>query len=80
MKAPAGQQFFDEMMKKMAATKKEGEGFDIKPEQMSGMMQMMGSFTVLRMTNMLGLTGMSLTKEQLLELNDQLNQIPVVTE
>ncbi|MBO5260094.1 MAG: glycoside hydrolase family 2 protein [Agathobacter sp.] len=80
MKSPAGQQFFGEMMKKMASGKKEGEGFDIKPEQMSGMMQMMGSFTVLRLTNLLGLTGMSLTKEQLLELNEQLNQIPVVTE
>ena len=40
-----------------------------------GMMQMLGSFTVLRMINTMGAIGEKMTKEQLLELNTQLNQI-----
>lgn len=39
------------------------------------MMQMMGGFTVLRLTEMLGMAGIELTKEQLLEMNEELNQI-----
>ena len=41
-----------------------------------GMMQMLGSFTVLRMINTMGAIAEKMTKEQLfLELNTQLNQI-----
>ena len=40
-----------------------------------GMMQMLGNFTVLRMINTMGAIGEKMTKEQLLELNSQLNQI-----
>ena len=40
-----------------------------------GMMQMLGSFTVLRMINTMGAIGEKMTKEQILELNTQLNQI-----
>ena len=39
------------------------------------MMQMLGSFTVLRMLNTMGAIGDKMTKEQLLELNSRLNQI-----
>ena len=39
------------------------------------MMQMMGGFTVLRLTGMLGMMNINLTKEQLLDLNEQLNKI-----
>lgn len=39
------------------------------------MMQMLGSFTVLRMINTMGAIGEKMTKEQLLELNSRLNQI-----
>lgn len=42
---------------------------------LSGMMTMLGSFTVLRLTSLLGATQVQLTKEQLLELNSQLNQV-----
>ncbi len=44
-------------------------------EMSEGMMQMMGGFTVLRLTGLLGMTGVSFTKEQLLDLNAQLNKI-----
>ena len=39
------------------------------------MMQMLGSFTVLRLVGLMGTTGAKITKEQLLEINAQLNQI-----
>ena len=39
------------------------------------MMQMMGGFTVLRMTSLMSVGGLKTTKEQLLALNAQLNKI-----
>ena len=39
------------------------------------MMSMMGGFTVLRLSGMLGMMGVNLTKEELLDLNAQLNEI-----
>jgi len=36
---------------------------------------MMGGFTVLRMTSMMGMANVSFTKEELLKINDQLNMI-----
>ena len=44
-------------------------------ESIGKMMGMMGSFTVLRLTSLLGAAHVEFTKEQLLALNDQLNQI-----
>jgi beta-galactosidase len=38
-------------------------------------MQMMGGFTVLRLTSMMGMANVSFTKEELLDLNKQLNKI-----
>ncbi|MBQ4651410.1 MAG: glycoside hydrolase family 2 protein [Oscillospiraceae bacterium] len=64
------------MMKEMKKSKEEGNsGFqiDLKPD--SGIMQMMGGFTVLRMASMIGMTGIKLTKEQLLDMNAKLNKI-----
>ena len=37
--------------------------------------QMLGGFTVLRLTSMLGMVNVSFTKEELLQLNAQLNRI-----
>ncbi len=51
--------------------KAEGAGFEIGPE----MMQMMGGFTVLRLTSMMGMLNISFTKEELLKMNKQLNRI-----
>lgn len=49
------------------------EKFDMAP-----MMKMLGSFTILRLTSLLGAANVTLTKEQLLDMNEKLNAIPVV--
>ena len=65
------------MMKFMGGKKKDDEpkkamGFDVTPDMMS----MMNGFTVLRLVGMIGpFMGVELTKEQLLDLNAQLNKI-----
>ena len=46
-------------------------GFEINEE----MMQMMGGFTVLRLTNLMGAANLHFTKEDLLKMNKQLNKI-----
>ena len=68
-----GKLLFAGMMAKMMPKKgdKAMGGFEIN----DGMMQMMGGFTVLRLTSMLGMMNINLTKEQLLDLNEQLNKI-----
>ena len=45
------------------------------PEMNSGVMNMIGGFTVLRFTGMLGMRNVSFTKEELLKMNAQLNKI-----
>ena len=68
-----------QMKRKMNAAKGDGEksgGFDIDFSSAdSGLMQMMGGFTVLRLTSMLGMANISFTKEELLKMNRQLNKI-----
>ncbi len=63
--------------KSMAKNKKSGEkkgaGFEFKME--GPMMDMIGSFTILRLTGMMGMVGVSLTKEELLSINKKLNRI-----
>ena len=65
---------FKKVMKSMSGGKK-GEkkagGFEMSPE----IMQMMGGFTLLRMTSMMGMLNVSFTKEELLKLNKKLNRI-----
>ena len=70
------------MKKKMDANKKPGEkgekkggGFSIDMKSVSNMGQMLGSFTVLRLTSMMGMANISFTKEELLKMNAQLNKI-----
>ncbi|MBQ7289136.1 MAG: DUF4982 domain-containing protein, partial [Clostridia bacterium] len=46
-------------------------GFELTED----MMQMMGGFTLLRLTSMLGMMNISFTKEELLEINAKLNKI-----
>ena len=45
------------------------------PEMNSGVMNMIGNFTVLRFTGMLGMRNVYFTKEELLKINKQLNRI-----
>ena len=71
------------LKKKMNANKKpaaDGEekksgGFEVDLKADSGLMQMMGGFTVLRLSSMMGMMNISFTKEELLKLNSQLNKI-----
>ena len=55
--------------------KKEGFKIDLNLSAIGGMAQMMGGFTVLRMTSMLGMANVEFNKEELLEMNAQLNKI-----
>ncbi len=70
------------LKKKMDANKKgkqKGEkksgGFEVDLKADGGLMQMMGGFTVLRLSSMMGMMNISFTKEELLKLNKQLNRI-----
>ena len=73
------------MKKKMDANKKpekDGEktekkkgGFDIDLKGIKGMGQMLGGFTVLRLTSMMGMANISFTKEELLAMNAKLIKI-----
>ncbi len=51
--------------------KKEAMGFELSED----MMKMMGGFTVLRLSSMVGMMNISFTKEELLKMNEQLNRI-----
>ena len=71
-----------QIKKKMDAGKKgekSGEkksgGFAVELKADSGLMQMMGGFTVLRLTSMMGMMNVSFTKEELLKMNKKLNRI-----
>ncbi|MBE6542738.1 MAG: glycoside hydrolase family 2 protein, partial [Ruminococcaceae bacterium] len=67
------------LKKKMNANKKDDEkksgGFDVDLSSGGGLMEMMSSFTVLRLTSMMGMMNISFTKEELLKFNKQLNKI-----
>ena len=68
------------LKKKMNANKKgdkKSGGFDVdlKGGSTGGIMQMLGGFSVLRLTSMMGMMNISFTKEELLKLNKQLNRI-----
>ena len=54
---------------------KKAGGFEVDLKAGGGLMQMMGSFTVLRLSSMVGMMNISFTKEDLLKLNRQLNRI-----
>ena len=51
--------------------KAEAAGFEVG----EGLMEMMGSFTVLRLSTMMGMANVNFTKEDLLKMNKQLNRI-----
>ena len=71
--------FMMKLMKQMKKPKGEkGEGghggtFSLTPD----MLQMVGSFTILRMSGMVGMVGITLTEKDLLDLNAKLNKIKV---
>ena len=61
--------------KKPADGEKKSGGFEVDLKADGGLMQMMGGFTVLRLTGMLGMVNVSFTKEELLKMNKKLNRI-----
>ena len=67
------------LAKKMSQGTPKSEGKKTKkkknPEINSGVMDMIGGFTVLRFTGMLGMRNVTFTKEELLKMNRQLNKI-----
>ena len=70
------------MKKKMDAGKKPSKdgkkkqgGFSIDMKSISGFSQMLGSFTVLRLTSLMSMANVSFTKEELLKINEKLNKI-----
>ncbi len=72
IRSPEGAQLFQGLMAHvMAGMGGEAAGFKLN----EGMMQMLGGFTVIRMTTLMGAANVEFTKEQLLGLNAQLNQI-----
>ena len=80
MMSEQGRAFFGGMMQKMmsglggGAAAAMGEGAMMS----EGLMKMMGGFTVIRLTSLLGAANVKFTKEELLGINAQLNQIPRV--
>ena len=64
-------QLMKQMKKNKSSGEKKGGGFEIN----EGMMQMIGSFTILRISSMGGMVGIEFTKEQLLYMNRRLNKI-----
>ena len=68
-------------LKKKMDAKKKGEkksgGFDVdlKGGNMGGMMEMLGGFSVLRLSSMMGMMDISFTKEELLKMHKQLTRI-----
>ena len=84
MKSPRGKLWFVrlglKLKKKMNDGKKKGKdkksgGFDVDLKADGGLMEMMGGFTVLRLSSMMGMMNITFTKEELLKLNKQLNRI-----
>ena len=65
----------DENKKPSEDGEKKGGGFNVDLKNIKGLGKMMGGFTVLRMTSMMGMANVSFTKEELLKINDQLNKI-----
>ncbi len=73
LKTQAGAALFMGMFAKMMP--KKGDEVMGGFEMNDAMMQMLGGFTVLRLSGMIGTMGVNLTKDDLLGLNAQLNQI-----
>ncbi len=74
----AGKAYVMSLLPKIMAKKEKGEGgggFDMDMSAMGGMMDMLGGFTFLRLSGMLGMVGIELTKEELLDINAKLNKI-----
>ena len=77
MKSEEGKALFFDFMK-CIGSKEGGSTFSFSEENIGGMMQMMGSFTLIRLLNTIGSVGGTATKEQMLEMNAKLNGVKKV--
>ena len=77
MKSEEGKALFFDFMK-CIGSKEGGSTFSFSEENIGGMMQMMGSFTLIRLLNTIGSVGGTATKEQMLEMNAKLNEVKKV--
>ncbi len=68
-------QFGMGLMRSMKKSKGGGMGGSGGMKLSSGMMDMLGGFSILRVSNMIGMVGAVVTKEQLLKMNKKLNRI-----
>jgi len=72
-------QFASIIMRSMKKNQKEGKtgsmGGNAKMKLDGNVMKMLDGFTILRASSMIGMVGATVTKEQLLGLNKQLNHI-----
>ena len=79
----AGKLWFSELLlklkKKMDENKSESsgekKGMSFNLDSIDNFTQMLSGFTVLRLSSMVGMVGVNLTKEELLEMNTKLNKI-----
>ena len=74
MAVPEGQQLMATMMKELLTRGGKDSlmaGFEMTP----ALLEMMGGFTVLRMTSLMGAANVKMTREELLGLNEKLNRI-----
>ena len=67
--------FATKLMSEMKKNAKGGGEMKDMPQMNGDMLKMVGSFTILRLTSMVSMFGVKLTKEQLLSLNHKLNEI-----
>lgn len=67
-------ELFGQIMRKMGGENME-KAQTAAEEGGSGLMSMMGSFTMIRLLNLMGAAGGEMTKEEMLAINAQLNQI-----
>ena len=68
---PEGQIVIERFFEELQEGKEDKNSFKLN----KGMMEMLGSFTMIRLSGMLGTLGLTPTKEQLLDLNAKLNEI-----
>ena len=72
--AQMGASLMKQMKKNSKSGEKKGGGFNLNMKN-DGIMAMLGSFTILRISSMGGMVGIEFTKEQLLAMNKKLNKI-----
>ena len=70
-----GKHWFAKLGQKIENIIKSGKGKVAGFDLGEGVMKMLGGFTVLRLTGMLGMMDVNFTKEELIELNNELNKI-----